>query len=128
MKRTIVITTLALGLSIATLNASTSVENSNLLEIVTPTPAVSPFCMSIVKGDIETVKKLIDLGVDINEKSNGLTPAMYAAKFNKTEILKLLVSKGANLKVKSDDGYRALKYAQLSHAKESLAYLEGLQS
>lgn len=128
MKRTIVITTLALGLSIATLNASTSVEKSNLLEIVKPAPAVSPFCMSIVKGDIETVKKLIDLGVDINEKSNGLTPAMYAAKFNQTEILKLLVLKGANLKLKSDDGYKAIKYAQLSNAKESLAYLEGLQS
>lgn len=129
MKKTVIITAIALGFSIATLNANPTLDiSSNNLEIVKPAPNVSPFCMSIVKGDIETVKKLIDLGVDINQKSNGMTPAMYAAKFNKTEILKLLVANGANLKLRSDDGYNAIKYAQLSNAKESLAYLEGLQS
>ncbi|MEO6346379.1 MAG: ankyrin repeat domain-containing protein [Aquaticitalea sp.] len=128
MKRTIIITALALGFAITTLNASTTVENSNLLELVKPALGVNPFCMSIAKGDIETVKKLIELGTDVNQKSNGMTPAMYAAKFNKTEILKLLVAKGADLKVKSDAGFKAIKYAQLSNAKESLEYLEGLQS
>ena len=126
MKRTIFITALALGFSIATVTASTTVENSIPLELVNPTRNVSPFCMSIVKGDLETVKKLIELGADVNEKSNGLTPAMYAARFNKTEILKLLVSKGANLNLKSELGYKAVKYAQLSNATESLAYLENL--
>ena len=84
--------------------------------------------MSIVKGDIETVKKLIELGVNINEKSNGMTPAMYAARFNKVEILKLLVKHGADLKIKSDKGNKVEKYAELSNAKEALVYLEGLES
>lgn len=128
MKKKVIITAIALGFSFATLNATTSVFKKHDLEIVKPTPAVSPFCMSIVKGDIETVKKLIELGTDVNQKSNGMTPAMYAAKYNKVEILKLLVEKGANLKLKSDQGHKAIKYAQLSNAKETVAYLEGMES
>ncbi|MEZ4801953.1 MAG: ankyrin repeat domain-containing protein [Gelidibacter sp.] len=128
MKKTVIITAIALGFSFATLNASTSLVTSNALEVVKPNPSVSPFCMSIVKGDIDTVKKLIELGADVNQKSNGMTPAMYAAKFNKVEILKLLVEKGANLKTKSEQGFKAIKYAELSNATEALAYLEGLES
>jgi|SRR5690606_3854731 len=128
MKKTVIITALALGISFASLNATTAVVNSNVSEFVKSKPTVSPFCMSIVKGDIETVKKLIELGADVNEKSNGLTPAMYAAKYNKVEILKLLVAKGADLKIRSEKGFKAMKYAELSNAKEALAYLEGLQS
>lgn len=128
MKKTVIIATIALGFSFATLNAATSVVNSNTLEVLKPNPTVSPFCMSIVKGDFETVKKLIALGADVNEKSNGMTPAMYAAKYNKVEILKLLVESGADLKLKSEQGFKALKYAELSNAKDALAYLEGLAS
>jgi ankyrin repeat protein len=128
MKRTIIITAIALGFSFSTLNASSTVANYKSLELVKTKGSVSPFCMSIVKGDIETVKKLIELGVDVNQKSNGMTPAMYAAKFNKVEILKILVQKGADLDVKSEKGYKAEKYAKLSNAKEALVYLEGLES
>lgn len=128
MKKTIIITAIALGFSFATLNATSTGSNSKVLEVVKPTPSVNPLCMSIVKGDIDTVRKLIDLGANINEKSNGMTPAMYAAKFNKVEILKLLVQKGADLKAKSEQGFKAEKYAELSNAKEVLAYLEGLES
>jgi ankyrin repeat protein len=128
MKKTIIITAIALGFSILNLNATTTLDSSNVLEVIKSNPSVSPFCMSIVKGDIETVKKLIELGVNVNEKSNGMTPAMYAAKYNKVEILKLLVEKGADLEVKSEQGFRAEKYAKLSNAKEALAFLEGLES
>ena len=128
MKRTIIFTAIALGFSFVTLNAATTVANLEVLEVVKPNPTVSPFCMSIVKGDIETVKILIELGADVNQKSNGMSPAMYAAKFNKVEILKLLVKKGADLDAKSNKGYKAEKYAELSNAKEVLVYLEGLES
>ena len=80
--------------------------------------------MSIAKGDFETVVKLINLGTDVNQKSNGMTPAMYAAKFNRCEILKLLINNGAQLKVKSDKGMTAKKYAELSNAKEAKAIIE----
>ena len=128
MKKTVIIAAIAFGLTITTLNARTHVVIAKANELVKPTTTVSPFCMSIAKGDLETVKKLIELGTDVNEKSNGMTPAMYAARYNRVDILKLLVEKGAKLNVRSDMGYKAIKYAELSHAKEALAYLEGLES
>ncbi len=85
---------------------------------------VNPFCKAIMQGDIVTVKKLIELGVDVNEKSVGLTPAMFAARYNKAEILQVLIDDGANLKLKSDRGYTAKKYAEMSNATEALAVLE----
>lgn len=127
MKKTVIITAIALGLSITTLNATTFVKGYILAELV-KTPTVSPFCASIAKGDFETVKKLIELGTDVNQKSNGLTPAMYAAKYNRVEILKLLIEHGAKLNLKSDQGFSIKKYAEISNAKEALAYLVSLES
>ena len=85
---------------------------------------VSSFCKAIMQGDIDTVKKLIDLGEDVNQKSLGMTPAIYAARYNKPEILQLLIDNGANLKIKSDKGYSVKKYAELSNAAEALQVLE----
>ncbi|MFV8344208.1 ankyrin repeat domain-containing protein [Flavobacterium sp. XS2P39] len=81
-------------------------------------------CVAICKGDINLVKKLIDYGADVNEKSNGLTPLMMAARYNKVEIIKLLLAKGAQIKEKNDIGITALKYAELSNAKEAVAFLK----
>lgn len=123
MKKTIIVSALALCFSIATVNAKTS-EISNTNFETTVAFKVNPFCVSIAKGDIETVKKLISLGADVNAKSNGMTPVMYAAKFNRTDILELLISKGAKLKLKSDKGMTALKYAEIHKAKEAHTILE----
>lgn len=82
-----------------------------------------PFCKAIMQGDIETVKRMIDLGVEINKKSLGKTPAMYAARFNKPKILELLIRSGATLSIKSEEGFTAEKYAQLSHANEALTVI-----
>jgi uncharacterized protein len=85
---------------------------------------VSPLCIAISKGDVEATKKLIEYGADVNEKSNGLTPLMYAARYNKVEILKILLSNGADLKAKDLKGFTALKYAELSNAKEAAILLK----
>lgn len=127
MKKTAVIIAIALGCSINALNATNEIATISTKEVVVR-QTISPFCLSILKGDYETAKKLIDLGADINAKSLGLTPAMYAAKFNRTDILKLLVEKGAKLKVKSDKGMTAEKYAELSNATDALSYLRQLES
>ncbi|MCK8481248.1 ankyrin repeat domain-containing protein [Psychroserpens algicola] len=129
MKKSAVIIAIALGFSFTSLNAKNEITTTSSYETVAVEKgAVNPFCMSIVKGDIDTVKKLIDLGQDVNKKSNGLTPAMYAAKFNRLDILKLLVEKGAKLKLKSEKGMTAKQYAKLSNAKDTLVYIEGLES
>ncbi len=123
MKKTIIISAIALCFSISTINAKSSFEG-NIPLTVQKYVEVNPFCVSIAKGDFETVKKLIDLGENVNAKSNGLTPAMYAAKFNRCDILKLLIANGAKLKVKSDKGMTALKYAKLHKAENAAAVLK----
>jgi ankyrin repeat protein len=126
MKKTIIITAIALGFTLTSLNAKTLSETSTTSLVVKVTSSVSPFCMSIVKGDLETVKKLIELGADVNSKSNGLTPVMYAAKYNRVAILKLLVEQGAELGKKSDKGLTAKKYAELSNANDALEFIKSL--
>jgi ankyrin repeat protein len=85
---------------------------------------VNSFCKAIMQGDVETVKKLIELGEDVNEKSLGMAPVHFAARYNQAEILKLLIENGANFKRRSDQGYTAKKYAEMSNAAEALAVLE----
>ena len=124
MKKSVIITAIALCFSIVvTANAKTNTEditNTNVEFVF----KVNSFCVSIAKGDLETVQKLIERGADVNEKSNGMTPAMYAAKFNRTDILKLLIANGANLKVKSAKKMTALKYAELHGATDAAAILK----
>ena len=84
---------------------------------------VTPLCTAISKGEFEIVKKFIEYGADVNEKSNGMTPLMMAARYNNIQIMEYLISKGANLNTKSDIGYTALKYAELSNAQEAVEYL-----
>ncbi len=123
MKKSIIITAIALCFSIVTANAKTTTESISTThaEFVFK---VNSFCVSIAKGDLETVKKLIDRGANINEMSNGMTPIMYAAKFNRTEILKLLIAKGANLKAKSAKKMTALKYAELHGATDAAVIIK----
>jgi len=70
------------------------------------------------------VKKLVDLGENVNLKSNGMTPAMYAAKYNRVDILKYLVKNGANLRIKSSKGKTVEYYAKLSNAEEALEFIQ----
>ena len=93
------------------------VENSINLEL-------SSFCKAIMKGDIETVQKLIDLGEDVNKKSLGMTPAHFAARYNKAEILGVLIENGANLKARCDKGYTVKKHAELSNAMGALKVIK----
>lgn len=84
----------------------------------------TPLCIAIYKGEIDLVKKLIVYGVNVNEKSNGLTPLMIAARYNKVEIIKLLLANGAHLKEKNAIGVNALRYAEISNAKDAVVFLK----
>ncbi|WP_040247974.1 ankyrin repeat domain-containing protein [Psychroserpens mesophilus] len=128
MKKSVVIVAIAMAFSVTALNAKNVISNTSTYEVVAKKSNVSPFCLSIVKGDIETVQKLIDLGINVNKTSQGLTPAMYAAKYNRLDILKLLVENGAKLNIKSDKGMTAEKYAEASNAQDALSYLRNLES
>lgn len=122
MKKTIIFAGLALvaftNVALAT-NVSTT---SYATEVITYD--TTPLCNAIVKGDLATVKKFIEYGSDVNETANGTTPLMLAARYNKVEIIKFLLEKGAKLDAKDERGYTALQYAELSKASEAVALLK----
>ncbi|WP_419212362.1 ankyrin repeat domain-containing protein [Maribacter sp. X9] len=86
--------------------------------------SISALCKAAMKGDVDQVRSLIATGEALNEKSLGLTPAMFAARYNKAEVLKVLMLNGANLNIKSDKGYTAKEYAKMSNAKDVLEVLD----
>ncbi|WP_405383647.1 ankyrin repeat domain-containing protein [Maribacter sp. LLG6340-A2] len=90
----------------------------------TTTVEVSTFCKAIIKGDIAMIKKMIAMGEDVNQKSLGMTPLMFAARYNKVEVVSLLIEHGADVKAVSNQGFTAKKYAELSNANEALQLIE----
>ncbi|MBC9795948.1 ankyrin repeat domain-containing protein [Sinomicrobium weinanense] len=125
MKKTVLILA---GIAMVAFTNTTLASNerpfANYKVEVTKITNISPLCLAISKGDIETVKKFIELGSDVNQKSAGMTPLMYAARYNKVEIIKLLIANGAKLKVKDNKGFTALKHAELSNATDAVALIE----
>lgn len=105
----------------ANANESTA---SNVVDIAALPVELNSFCKAIVKGDVDTVKKLIELGEDVNQKSLGMAPLHYAARYNRVEIVELLLANGANVKKKCDKGYTAMKYAEISGAMDALQALK----
>lgn len=81
-------------------------------------PGATPLCNAISKGELDFVKKMVEYGADVNEKSNGMTPLMVAARYNQVEIAKYLLSKGASTKDKSENGFTAQKWAEATGNKE----------
>ena len=122
--------------SILTLSIVALTMGSNLManEITQPSSVlnneliinidISSFCKAVIQVDVLTVKRLIDLGEDVNQKSLGMTPAMYAARYNKVEVLSLLIKNGADLNIKSNQGFTLKRYAELSNAEEALVIIE----
>ncbi|NDP27790.1 MAG: ankyrin repeat domain-containing protein [Flavobacterium sp.] len=124
MKKTIIylgITFMAFS-SLSFASNTNFISNQKALNIVTVSPA--PLIVAISKGELETVKQFIESGVKVNKKLNGLTPLMYAARYNKVEIIKYLLQKGADRDIKDSQGFTALNYAELSNAYDAIAVLK----
>ena len=123
MKKSIVYFGIAL-LAFGNAAIASTTKNETEKLVITTNKAVSPLCQAIAKGDIETVKKMVEFGSDINQTSNGMTPLMYAARYNKVEIVKLLLANGAKSNIKDDKGFTALRHAELSNATETIEILK----
>lgn len=119
MKKLFLSLALVSGMAVfaAPVTSNELIETSNNEVIFTT--EVSTFCKLITKGDIEAVKSMIAAGTDINQKSVGMTPLMYAARYNRVEIVNLLIAHGADLKTKSNRGFTALEYAEMSKANDT---------
>ncbi|MBL4745851.1 MAG: ankyrin repeat domain-containing protein [Flavobacteriaceae bacterium] len=109
--------------SILSVNASTLpsvvLKKTSNLEVVKEKVVLNALCSLVKKGNYEAVKTLLENGASVNAKSGGLTPLMFAARYNKATIATLLIDNGASLKIKSKQGFTALKWAKLSKATDA---------
>ena len=125
--RNLILPMLVCLFTFSTVNAtdSNSETNKEKVEIV-KTYKLSSFCKLIQMGDFDAVKALIKSGEDVNKKSNGLTPLMFAARHNKSKIAKLLIDNGAKIKTKSDKGGQltALQMAERSKAIDTIKVIK----
>ena len=72
----------------------------------------SPLLHAIHTAQIHSVEALLDGGADINRLSgNGITPLMMAAGYGYTDIVQLLLKRGANPRVADHSGFRAIDIA-----------------
>jgi ankyrin repeat protein len=64
------------------------------------------------RGDVATVRDLLNMGVDVNTRGfDGRTALMEAAYHGQAELAKLLLERGANTGLKKNDGETALSFA-----------------
>ncbi|MFK7833084.1 MAG: ankyrin repeat domain-containing protein [Winogradskyella sp.] len=125
MKKSTVALALALGFSIFNLNASNelrvSMQSASSLQ---QTIEISPLCKAVATGNTDEVNRLIGNGADVNAKSNGMMPIHYAAKYNRVELIKVLITAGSEIHESCDKGYTALRHAEKSHAKDAALFLK----
>lgn len=122
MKKSIIV----LGLALVTFANSSFAGNVEKVVIKKEfvKSEITPLCAAIIKGDVVAVKKIIEYGADLEETTNNLTPLMVAARYNKADIIKLLLAKGAKKSTKNENGLTALKCAELSNAQEAISLLK----
>ena len=122
MKKSIVYLGLAL-ITFTTATFATTAYTVPTKNITSQFGKSTPLCVAIQKGEIDLVKKMVEYGADVNEKSLGMTPLMVAARYNKAEIIRFLLANGADTKVKDEKGFTALRYAELSLANDAVLVL-----
>ena len=123
MKKTILAVAAVCMLAVSGVSANELPTNTKL-DMTTVTEDLSAFCKAVMQGDVETVKKLIELGEDVNQKSLGRAPIHYAARYNRAEVLKVLIENGADLKKRCDKGMTAIKYAKMYYETKGRTVLE----
>ena len=126
MKNSVIFLGLAL---VAFANVSMASNHKMVIsnDVIVAAYDANPLNVAVSKGDIEIVKKFIEYGANVNEKSDDMSPLMVAARYNKVEIIKVLLAAGARPYDKNEKGYTALKYAQLSNAADAIAILKDLK-
>jgi len=124
MKKTIIYSALALVLAFTNVTMANNVGTASKFELIGERGVTTPLGIAISKGDVATVKKLIEYGASVHEKCNGMTPLMIAARYNQSEIITLLLKSGANVKEKDERGLTALRHAEASNAKEAAVLLK----
>jgi Ankyrin repeats (3 copies)/Ankyrin repeats (many copies) len=82
---------------------------------------------AVNKGDIKTVKRLLEKGasIEVRDKSLGGTPLIWAAFMGRESVVKLLLKKGADYNARNKKGWTALSLScakgHVNIAKQLLA-------
>jgi hypothetical protein len=88
----------------------------------------TPLCWAIAKKRADNVKKLIELGANINSSEPSRSPVLLSIKDHNTEILELLIDAGADIayqyKSKDNPWWDALSYAKYNLQDEAVEVLE----
>ena len=80
--------------------------------------------LSVANGFLEGVRLLLKYGADTELANvNGVTPVLYAARYDNVECLKLLIAAGANVCVEDNRGYTALMIAAEHNCKSVVPVL-----
>ena len=124
MRKSTVILALALGFSISNLNATNDILVSNANEVTVKVLEVSPLCKAVATGNVDEVNRLIKAGAAVNAKSNGMMPIHYAAKYNRVELIKILITAGSEIHKPCEQGYTALGHAQNAKATDAAQFLK----
>lgn len=99
------------------------INNPKFLSIIKnqlqPT-ASSKWFEAILNGNIETVQRLINSGIDVNMNDKGVTALMGAAALGHKQIVEMLLQAGAAVNLKDQSKQTALLYA---HSHPDIAKL-----
>lgn len=84
----------------------------------------TPLMSASAYGHPEVIKLLLDKGADINvtTEPNGMTALMYAVNKDKLESARILIKRGANTYVRTQDGKTPLQLAQ-THNNKAMIFL-----
>ncbi len=118
MEKNIMASTTSLSLLKKILNKLQSLFASSKIEAMPDDALIK----AVQGGEIAEVKRLLEEGkVNINDlNQDGYTPLMWAAKFEKLDIVNLLLRKGAEVNIKNSSGETALMMVKNPKVIEAL--------
>ncbi len=93
----------------------------------TDNEGVGIFDEAIVLGDMEFIEYLlVEKNIDANQtkRKSGLTPIIQAACYGNIELIKLLISHGADVNIKDSFNLSAADYARKLQRKKMQKFLE----
>lgn len=104
------------------------VKNGGVINLNHVEKEWTPICWAIAEKKMDNVKKLIELGADINSTVSARSPIIMSIDDHDTQILELLIAAGADItyqyKSKDNPWWDALSYAKYNLQDEAVEVLE----
>ncbi|XP_078594959.1 uncharacterized protein LOC144872546 [Branchiostoma floridae x Branchiostoma japonicum] len=76
------------------------------------------FCRAVEEGYVQTVRRGLEAGVDINARRDSWTSLHVASQYGQTEVAELLIKNGADLEARDIFDQTSLHVASLSGQTE----------